>query len=200
MPTPPRPCGGSQSCLFCCTPLARSNRHKRCRQLKNIGAFVLEHCRPTNFFYQRIVSIDKESRHPLCLPCVNWQRRCTQGPRKRCQGQKPFLLVDHFALFMLEPGKVSAPDQRCALRLVQALLDGHGRFVSAYLPVPVQCMLTLLKPRAPLTVQNLLTHLVSAWWSYNGCTPFMAHHLTAKLVRRMVKDTEKEEGVYGEET
>jgi hypothetical protein len=29
--------------------------------------------------------------------------------------------------------------------------------------------------------------MVSAWWQYNGRTPFFSHHLTAKLVRRVLK-------------
>lgn len=177
-------------CVFCCTPLEPENKRKRCRQLGNLGAFVKKHCRATPYLYQRMVSPTGNARAPVCLPCVNWQRRCTQGPRVRCQGQRPYLLMDHFALFMLEPGKVTVPDQRCALRLVSALLAGHGGPSLACLPVPVQKMVTLIRPPSPFTVDNLQNTLVAAWWEYNGCTPFLSHHLTAKLVRRMVKAEE----------
>jgi hypothetical protein len=97
--------------------------------------------------------------------------------------------MDHFALFMLEPGKVTVPDQRCMLRLVLSLLSGHGEAVLVCMPVPVQAMVGLLKTRGSTpTGDSLLTTLMSVWWEYNNQTPFMAHHLTAKLVRRMVKD------------
>ena len=94
------------------------------------------------------------------------------------------------------------------LRLVLALVGGHGGPVLECMPVPVQAMLGLLKTRgaacpslaltrgAALTGDSLLTHLMAVWWEYNGCTPFMAHHLTAKLVRRMVKDLERAEEVF----
>lgn len=177
-----------QHCLFCCTPLPPQNKRKRCRQLGKIGEFVVKHCQETRYLYPRLASLRGEGRTPICLPCVNWQRRCAQGQRKRCQGRRPYLLMDHFALFMLSPGQVHVPDQRCALRLVQALLGGHGGGLLHSLPVQVQCMVQRIKPQVGLTVENLLHHLMAAWWDYNGRTPFISHHLTAKLVRRMVKD------------
>ena len=80
------------------------------------------------------------------------------------------------------------------LMVAVAIVAGPGRASLACLPVPVQAMLRLIRPPCPFTVDNLQNTLVAAWWEYNGCTPFLAHNLTAKLVRRMVKDAKRAEG------
>jgi hypothetical protein len=103
------------------------------------------------------------------------------------------LLLDHFVAFMLEPGKTLVPDQRCGLRLVKALLaelDSRGAgdrvgSVLAMMPVQVQVMVSSL-PR-DICGDTLLPQLVKAWWEFNGRSVFFSHHLTAKLVRKMIK-------------
>ena len=101
------------------------------------------------------------------------------------------LLMDHFVMFMLEPGKTIVPDQRCGLRLVKALLAGldSGSESPAnplsMMPVQVQTMVASL-PR-DISGETLLSHLVRAWWEFNGRSVFFAHNLTAKLVRKMIK-------------
>ncbi len=98
------------------------------------------------------------------------------------------MLLDHFVMFMLEPGRVPVPDQRCTLRLVRALLvaldSGQGSALDM-MPVQVQLMVSRL-PR-DVDGDSLLHELVKAWWEYNDRTVFFAHHLTAKLVRKMLK-------------
>ena len=177
--------------------------NKRCKTLASIRHFVLSRCRPTPYLYQYFANAS--SGHVvLCLPCVNWQRRA-YGARKR-DGGKPFLLSDHFATFMMEPGRVQFPDQRCILRLVGSLLRARDNtddecnkaavLMLGSMPVPVQAMVGLLP--SDLDVSEgaypgnipLLNVLVRAWWEYNGQTPFFAHKATAKLVRRMIKDGE----------
>lgn len=99
--------------------------------------------------------------------------------------------MDHFVMFMLEPGKTVVPDQRCALRLVKALLAGLDsgrqcqRSALELMPVPVQVMVAKL-PR-DISGDTLLPQLVKAWWEFNGRSVFFAHNLTAKLVRKMIK-------------
>ncbi len=93
-------------------------------------------------------------------------------------------------MFMLEPGRTVVPDQRCALRLVRALLaeiDAPGTCAGALqlMPVPVQAMVSKL-PRN-ISGDTLLPQLVKAWWEFNGRSVFFAHNLTAKLVRKMIK-------------
>ena len=181
----------SDSCLFCGTVLQSSDMRKRCKTPASIREFVKEYCRPTAFIYPVFAEIRGDRRVPLCIACVNWQRRCSKGQRKRCNGKKPMLLMDHFVAFMLEPGKTIVPDQRCTLRLVKALLaglDGEGSgepLGLSLMPVQVQAMVARL-PR-DITSETLLPQLVKAWWEFNGKTVFFAHNLTAKLVRKMIK-------------
>jgi hypothetical protein len=180
-----------EACLFCGTVLQASDTKKRCKTQASIREFVTEHCRPTPFMYQVFANLKGDQRVPLCIACVNWQRRCSKGQRKRCNGRKPMLLMDHFVMFMLEPGKTIVPDQRCGLRLVKALLAGldSGSESPAnpltMMPVQVQTMVASL-PR-DISGETLLTHLVRAWWEFNGRSVFFAHNLTAKLVRKMIK-------------
>ncbi len=89
------------------------------------------------------------------------------------------------------------------LRLVQALQatqhnpDWVPRLLLLLLPVPVQTMVLSIDPGSLQTLQtqvqssvsegSVLNCMVQAWWEYNGRTPFFSHHLTAKLVRRVLK-------------
>jgi hypothetical protein len=178
-------------CLFCGTRVDSSETKKRCKTPVSIREFVTRYCRPTAFIYPIYANLKGDTRIPLCIACVNWQRRCCNGQRKRCNGKKPMLLMDHFVMFMLEPGKTVVPDQRCALRLVKALLAALDsgqqcqRGALELMPVPVQVMVSKL-PR-DISGDTLLPQLVKAWWEYNGRTVFFAHNLTAKLVRKMIK-------------
>ena len=202
--TPPEPC------VFCGTPLTCEDKRKRCKTKSKLGEFVGRFCRPTEVVYPHLARLKGEDRLPLCIPCVNWQRRCGQGQRKRCGGEKPYLLADHFVIFMLEPGRVTVPDQRCTLRLINALANEEcAKPLLGLMPVQVQAMVGVIAgrispavggmaiqdpqgPRVPrqriLTTENLLNELVRAWWEYNGRTVFFAHNVTAKLVRKMIKE------------
>ena len=202
------------SCSFCGTlipniGLKRVGRryaiNKRCKSLSCLKLFVTTKCKPTPFLYNYFANCNEEGFATLCLPCVNWQRRSCIGARKRNSGSKPYLLPDHFAVFMMEPGSVPFPDQRCMLRLVTALKrassdwDGPAGLMLRLMPLPVQVMVSML----PVDIETvalqespyptnipLLNLLVGTWWDYNGRSVFFAHKVTAKLVRRMIKDRE----------
>jgi hypothetical protein len=148
-----------------------------------------------------------EDRVLLCISCVNWQRRaCGQGKRpigNNKPKKRQLLFIDQFALFMLRPGTTAFPDQRCVLRLVQALqttresADWVPRLLLGLLPVPVQTMvlsIDLTSLQSNMSEGSVLHGMVQAWWEYNGRTPFFSHHLTAKLVRRVLK-REREAGL-----
>jgi hypothetical protein len=180
-------------CVFCGTLLwknkdTNTEMNKRCKSMTEIGAFVTEWCRPTQHFYQSLAQLKGRDRLPLCIPCVNWQRRCIMGMKKRSGGKKPLLLVDHFIFFMTEPGKTMAPDQRCLLRLVKSLKEERqASFLLDVLPIHVQVMVGRINMEN-VDGKNIFSTLIKIWWEYNGCTSFFAHNLTAKLVRKMVKD------------
>ena len=184
----------SEPCVFCGAPLSSEDKRKRCKTKSKLGEFVGRFCRPTEVVYPHLVRLKGEDRLPLCIPCVNWQRRCGQGQRKRCGGEKPYLLADHFVIFMLEPGRVTVPDLRCTLRLVHALATEEcARPLLGLMPVQVQAMVEVIAGRIErgqkiLTTDNLLNELVRAWWEYNGRTVFFAHNVTAKFVRKMIKE------------
>ena len=178
-------------CILCCTqisnaPLEHCVQNRRRKSLTSLRQFVTQRCRPTPYAYSAFAGLHGEERALLCIPCVNWQRRCV-----RWRGaQKPLLLIDQLILFMLEPGKTPVPDQRCALRLMRSLRRRDGDCVSSLLlgamPTPVQAILFSL-PESVFDGRQLATELVRAWWDYNGRTSFLSHHMTAKLVRRLIK-------------
>ena len=162
--------------------------NKRKRSLTSLGQFVSARCQPTAYGYQYFSAVKGEDQVLLCISCVNWQRRASgAGKRKAGPVKKPLLLMDQVAHFMMEPGTTPFPDQRCVLRLVTSLRNPGGNPVPELLlslmPVPVQTMIMML-PERP---EGVLNAIVGAWWDYNGRTVFFAHHLTAKLVRKMVK-------------
>jgi len=181
-------------CVFCGTLLCKKKDsdaeiNRRCKSMSEIGAFVKEWCRPTEYFYKILIELNGKDRLPLCISCVNWQRRCIQGMKKRTGGKKPMLLVDHFVMFMTEPGKILAPDQRCLLRLVRSLKDERQTsFLLDVLPIHVKVMVSRI-PVDGVDGETIFSLLIRIWWEYNGCTSFFAHNLTAKLVRKMVKDS-----------
>ena len=182
----------SNCCIFCGgrIPLpSASIYNKRKRSLTSIGQFVSTRCQPTPYGHLHFSGVKGEDRVLLCISCVNWQRRaCGAGKRKTGAVRKPLLLMDQVALFMMQPGVVPFPDQRCVLRLVMSLRT-HGtdwvpKLLLGLMPVPVQTMISMLPDQVEGSV---LTALVRVWWDYNGNTVFFSHHLTAKLVRKMVK-------------
>jgi hypothetical protein len=155
---------------------------------------VSTRCQPTPYGYQHFSSIKGEDRVLLCISCVNWQRRASGAcKRKTGTARKPLLLMDQVTLFMMEPGTVPFPDQRCVLRLVMSLrtpgTDWVPRLLLGLMPVPVQTMISMLPEKVEGSV---LTALVRVWWEYNGRTVFFSHHLTAKLVRKMIKGEARE--------
>jgi hypothetical protein len=205
-------CAATSCCIFCggLIPLSTGSAcyNKRKRTLTSLSQFVALRCQPTPYAYQYFSGVRGEDRVLLCISCVNWQRRaCGQGKRPVIGSNKPkrrpLLFVDQFALFMLRPGTTAFPDQRCVLRLVQALQatqhnpDWVPRLLLRLLPVPVQTMVLSIDPGSLQTLQtqvqssvsegSVLNCMVQAWWEYNGRTPFFSHHLTAKLVRRVLK-------------
>jgi hypothetical protein len=192
LPIPP-------SCIFCGgrIPTFAGGYKQRRHSLTSLGQFVAQRCRATPYAYQFFSGVRGEQRVLLCISCVNWQRRCAYQGRKPATkgkaGQRPLLFIDQFVLFMLQPGTIIFPDQRCVLRLLNALRREDGDWVSkllmGLLPVPVQAMVLSLDMASlsPLPEANVLHSMVRAWWEYNGRTVFFAHHLTAKLVRRVIK-------------
>lgn len=185
------------SCCIFCGGLIQINSgsiyNKRKRSMKSLGLFVTTRCQPTPYGYQYFSTAMGEERVLLCISCVNWQRRSSgAGRRKRGIARKPMLLMDQVALFMLEPGTTPFPDQRCVLRLVMSLKNVGGNFTDwvpklllGLMPVQVQTMIGML-PSQP--TENVLNSIVRVWWDYNGRTVYFAHHLTAKLVRKMLKN------------
>lgn len=171
-------------CIFCGVKLAEKSQNRR-RALTSIRHFVQTRCQPTPYAFERLAGMEEAGRALVCIPCVNWQRRCAGR-----QGKRVHLLLDQLILFLLEPGKTPMPDQRCALRLIKSLRAGGDDWVVHTLrqqtPVPVLAIVDGLREE-DLRAGILPDALVRAWWDYNGRTVFFAHHQTAKLVRRAVK-------------
>lgn len=184
----------TNSCIFCSgsIPLQSSGGgyNKRKRTLASLGQFVSARCQPTPYAFPYFSAARGEERVLLCVSCVNWQRRSSGAGRKRLV-KKPLLLVDHVAVFMLQPGTVLFPDQRCVLRLLSAMRepgdDWVPRLLFGLMPVPVQTMISMLPSPPCRPEENLQRVVLEVWWEYNGQTVFFAHHLTAKMIRRFLK-------------
>ena len=158
-------------CFLCgCLPA------KGCRQLTNdLKAFTQMNCQPTPFAYDFIMQSETEEEHAtLCIPCLNWKRRTMRRSRK------VYLQIDQMICYILQPGRMNEPDQRCVQRLLKALAD-DGNPLSSSAPMPVKTI-----------VANLAAHdlysIGLAWWEYNRKTPFFRHPQTARIVRSIVKE------------
>ncbi len=83
--------------------------------------FVNECCKATPFLHACLSNQLKmqDDKLFICIPCVNWKRRASQGNLKRVQ--RPMLQLDQMILFLLQPGRHQEPDQRCMDRLVKAV-------------------------------------------------------------------------------
>ena len=85
-------------------------------------------------------------------------------------------------MYILQPGRVSEPDQRCIPRLLRSLSDPACPFIPA-LPLPVKSILSSLR-------RHDLHSVAIAWWQFNRRTPFFRHPQTARIVRSILKDGE----------
>jgi hypothetical protein len=177
-------------CIFCGGEIPQSSVYnKRKRTLTNLAQFVSTRCHPTPYGYQYFSTAKGDDKVMLCISCVNWQRRSSMRGKS---GRKPLLLMDQVALFMMEPGTTPFPDQRCVLRLVMSLRKCDSwvpKLLLGLMPVPVQTMIAMLPERLEGSILNAI---VKVWWDYNGKTSFLTHHLTAKLVRKMLKHANAE--------
>jgi hypothetical protein len=197
--------------------LQANGRHainKRVRTLLSVKNFVLAKCKKTPYLYDYFANVDGKGYTMLCLSCVNWQRRIqlNRGKRGMC-GVKPALIMDQFTSFMMQPGKTPFPDKRCILRMLIGLRrasvinlsgaepnkeDVGALFLLRMMPTPVQLIISVLpediygsmkEAHYPANIP-LLNLLLKAWWEFNNKTVFFAHHMTAKMIRRMIKDEE----------
>ena len=142
-----------------------------------------------------------ETRVLLCVSCVNWQRRASYKKRKEpVKGRRGIgsfmLLPDQLALFMLQPGSVPFPDKRCAMRLLVALKepgdDWVPNLIFSLMPLPVQTMIGMMESPPCRQEKDVMVVVLRTWWEYNGRTVFFSNRLTAKLVRKVVRDDNKD--------
>jgi len=138
---------------------------------------VAARCQPTPHAYRHFSGLDGPGRVLVCIPCVNWKRRANGTGLRRCA--RPLLQLDQLMLFMLDPGSVPEPDQRCMDRLFRALRQPDNPLRASF-PLPVQTMLGTLGG-------NTYLHAVAAWWEYNDRTDFFQSAGQAKRVRLALK-------------
>lgn len=96
-------------CFLCGTCLKSKRRYQDAAELHDM---VATKCLETPFA-QSLLSkrkVREDEKEPLCVPCVNWKRRCWNGNlKKNC---KPALQVDQFIMFLMSPGTAQEPDHR----------------------------------------------------------------------------------------
>ena len=84
---------------------------------------------------------DTDEEHAtLCIPCLNWKRRTMRRSRK------VYLQIDQMICYILQPGRMNEPDQRCVQRLLKALAD-DGNPLSSSAPMPVKTIVAKLAAR-----------------------------------------------------
>lgn len=142
--------------------------------------FVVERCKTTPFVYavlSRGLLSRCDERMYMCIPCVNWKRRLTQGTIRRYG--KPMLQLDRMIMFLLQPGRIAEPDMRCMERLVKAVRQDSNPYFHVF-PAPVQWIARAIHGDTYL-------HCVVAWWDYNGRPPFFSSAQEARRVRSAIK-------------
>ncbi len=150
---------------------------RRFQPREEVRKFVADRCRPTPFAHLHLINGQTAGRGGLCIPCVNWKRRASGTGLRRCA--RPLLQIDQIILYMLDPGSVPEPDQRCMDRLFRALRLPDNPLRASY-PLPVQTMLGTIQG-------NTYLHAVAAWWEYNERTEFFQSAGQAKRVRLALK-------------
>jgi hypothetical protein len=165
-------------CCWLCGYTIKHGR-RRYQSTHDVQDFVRTYCKATPFVHQYLSTVPVGGeKAPICIPCVNWRRRCSFLQLKR--NRKPYLHIDHLILYVMQPGKVQEPDHRCMARLFEAILQ--PTFVFQHLvPLPVKTIIQSMR-------EKTYKEAVRAWWEYNGRTVFFTHMETAKRVRRLLKD------------
>ncbi len=154
---------------------------RRMQSREELAAFVLRRCWPTPFLYQLLSCPqppgETDSRHELCIPCVNWKRRVVQARSVR-RKRLPVLQMDQLIYYLLRPGVYPEPDRRCMGRLLVAARQSDNPFRFVF-PLPVQTMLVNVRADTP-------AGCIEAWWGYNGSTEYFASGGEAKRVRALL--------------
>ena len=81
--------------------------------------------------------------------------------------------------------------------------DAGALFLLRLMPTPAQVIISMLPEDIMGSLRNspypgnipLVNVVLKAWWDYNNKSVFFTHHVTAKLIRRMVKDQEALEAI-----
>lgn len=157
-------------------------------------AFIVQECQPTPFAYQWLKQ--QESGCVLCIPCLNWKRRCVnhrlEFVKRRVKrmayilppSEKQFLPIDQMILFCVMPGRYHMPDKRSFERLLTSLGDPENPILPL-LPVNIQYILRSIQYP---TVMGAL----EAWWKVNNQTHVMRYPVVAKMIRGMLKRSDDE--------
>jgi hypothetical protein len=177
-----------QRCFLCLKTL--DGLHKQ-QNLDMMQRFIKKECQPTPFVYQWLIT--QETSCAVCIPCLNWKRRCVVRSRDNKKikrrvkkmafilpaSEKPFLPIDQMILFCVMPGRYHMPDKRCIERLLVSLCDRNN---------PILYMIPV---NARYILQNIATQSVNgaleAWWKINNHTHIMRYPAAAKMIRNMLK-------------
>lgn len=97
-------------CYLC--GLCLKGKRRRYQDGSELLDMVQTRCQVTPFA-QSLLSkrkVREDDKEPLCVPCVNWKRRCWAGNLKK--SEKPVLQVDQLIMFLMGPGTAPEPDNR----------------------------------------------------------------------------------------
>lgn len=169
-------------CFLC--GICLENKRRRYQSIKELKLLAQKHCMKTPFVQEYLSTfIETEAKEPLCVPCVNWKRRCWSHSLKR--QERPVLQMDQLIIFLISPGLLAEPDQRCVQRLIMAIKQ------------PTNPLRKILPLQAESILKNMegddIYSSVSAWWKYNNNTEFFSSGNTARLVRNVIKIDEETE-------
>ena len=170
----------THSCVLCGT-LSRAPLY--CTNSERMQSTVREHCAPSYFVYQSILS-DSSPVLETCAPCTHWLSRISKKPRRHGK-KKSTIPMDVLIFFLAHPHVNRPPDIRATHRLIAALGDNVGGFKNRYLSFPlVRDAMGLIAASTQRTIKD---KICDAWWTLNGNCDVFSNDVVSSAVRRLRK-------------
>ena len=176
-----------ETCLFCSALVKEGER--RFEERSSVQDFVTSHFHPSPFVYKRIADNRLREFESLCLSCSCLMRRSEKkGPRD--VSKRTGLPIDRFLTYLVNPGEVMMLDCRCLLRIRESLKAATLGLAWTDLPVMANALVEAVRKRLlEGDEREMQVLMVLSWWEYNGHPHYFSSPLTARAVRRCMKQT-----------
>ena len=159
---------------------------------QEIQQLLKKKCTPTAFHYAAALSHPASERRALCISCVSWKRRVSQGSAWRDRLRvKPLTPLDSVLMFCLAPGQFPEPDRRAIERQLKTAADPDNGYAWT-IPEEIKCIIAKAKEEP---AELAATTVIRTWWKANEKTSFFRHPATARAVRHtcVIRDTARQD-------